>query len=103
MESFEELSLPEFLAKNLKQMNFMKPTPVQAQAIPHALLGKDVIASAQTGTGKTGAFGIPLLAFLSANPEQTALVLTPTRELAVQVLEVLRKLSGTHSLGGSVL
>ncbi len=103
MESFEALGLPEFLAKNLKQMNFTQPTPVQAQAIPAALLGKDVIASAQTGTGKTAGFGIPLITFLEKNKDQTALILTPTRELAVQVLEVLRKLSGVHPLGGSVL
>ncbi len=103
MESFQELGLPEFLGKSLKQMNFSKPTPVQAQAIPAALEGKDVIASAQTGTGKTAGFGIPLLTFLSKNPDQTALILTPTRELAAQVLEVLRKLTGTHFLGGSVL
>ena len=103
MESFQELGLPEFLGKSLKQMNFSKPTPVQAQAIPAALEGKDVIASAQTGTGKTAGFGIPLLTFLSKNPDQTALILTPTRELAAQVLEVLRKLTGTHHLGGSVL
>ncbi len=103
MESFQELGLPAFLGDSLKRMNFVKPTPVQAQAIPAALLGKDVIASAQTGTGKTGAFGIPLLNFLFNNPTQTALILTPTRELAVQVLEVLRKLTGTHFMGGSVL
>ena len=103
MESFQELGLPEFLGKSLKQMNFSKPTPVQAQAIPAALEGKDVIASAQTGTGKTAGFGIPLLTFLSKNPDQTALILTPTRELAAQVLEVLRKLTGAHHLGGSVL
>jgi superfamily II DNA/RNA helicase len=103
MESFQELGLPEFLGKSLKQMNFTQPTPVQAKAIPVALEGKDVIASAQTGTGKTAAFGIPLLTYLSKNPDKTALVLTPTRELAAQVLEMLRKLSGTASLGGSVL
>ena len=103
MESFQELGLPAFLGDSLKRMNFVKPTPVQAQAIPSALLGKDIIASAQTGTGKTGAFGIPLLNFLFNNPGQTALILTPTRELAVQVLEVLRKLTGTHFMGGSVL
>jgi len=103
MESFDELSLPEFLDKNLKQMNFTTPTPVQAQAIPPALEGKDVIASAQTGTGKTGAFGIPLITFLEKNKDKTAIIMTPTRELAVQVLEVLRKLSGNHPLGGSVL
>ena len=99
MESFQELSLPEFLGRSLKQMNFEKPTPVQAQAIPPALEGKDVIASAQTGTGKTAAFGIPLLTFLSKNPDRMALILTPTRELAVQVAGVLQKLAGGQPLG----
>ncbi|HEY5037902.1 MAG TPA: DEAD/DEAH box helicase [bacterium] len=103
MESFQELDLPEFLRQSIKQMNFIKPMPVQAQAIPAALQGKDIVASAQTGTGKTAAFGIPMLAFLAAHPDQTSLVLTPTRELAVQVLDVLRKLSGTKSSWGSVL
>jgi len=103
VESFKELSLPEFLAQTLRQMNFVKPMPVQAQAIPLALQGKDVIASAQTGTGKTAAFGIPLLAFLEKNKDKTALVLTPTRELATQVLGVLRQLTGSHPLGGSAL
>ncbi len=103
MESFQELGLPEFLSQSLKQMNFVKPTEVQAQAIPAGLAGKDVIASAQTGTGKTAAFGIPLLTYLEKNKDKTALILTPTRELAVQVLEVLRKLTGTHQVGGSVL
>jgi ATP-dependent RNA helicase DeaD len=103
MESFQELGLPEFLADSIKRMNFDKPTPVQAQAIPPGLEGKDVIASAQTGTGKTAAFGIPLLTYLDKNKDKTALILTPTRELAVQVQEVLRKLSGTHHMGPSVL
>jgi ATP-dependent RNA helicase DeaD len=103
MENFDELNLPDFLRKSIHRMNFVKPMPVQAQAIPLALEGRDVIASAQTGMGKTVAFGVPLLTFLSKNPGQTALVLTPTRELAMQVLEVLRKLSGDSPLGGSVL
>ena len=103
MESFQELSLPVFLGHTLKQMNFTKPTPVQAQAIPPALEGKDIIASAQTGTGKTAAFAIPLLVFLEIHKDQTAMILTPTRELAGQVLDVLRKLNGQHYLGGSVL
>ena len=103
MESFQELELPEFLRQSLKQMNFVKPTPVQAQAIPVALEGKDVIASAQTGTGKTGAFGLPLLTYLDKNKDKTALVLTPTRELAVQVFDVLKNLTGTHNVGGGVL
>ncbi|HVZ81574.1 MAG TPA: DEAD/DEAH box helicase [bacterium] len=99
MESFQELGLPEFLDKSLRQLNFEKPTPVQAEAIPSGLQGKDVIASAQTGTGKTAAFGIPLLVFLHKNPQKNALILTPTRELAMQVAGVLQKLAGGEPLG----
>jgi superfamily II DNA/RNA helicase len=92
MNSFQELNLPAFLHESLKKMKFEKPTPVQAQAIPVALQGKDVIASAETGSGKTAAFGIPLLAFLEKHRDRTALVLVPTRELADQVRGVLKEL-----------
>ncbi len=103
MESFQELNLPAFLSLSLQRMKFIKPMPVQAQAVPAALLGKDVVASAQTGTGKTAAFGIPLLAYLDAQPDRCALVLTPTRELAIQVAGVLRNLSGDNPAGRSAL
>ncbi len=78
-------------------MKFTTPTPIQAQAIPPALLGKDVLGSAQTGTGKTAAFGIPLVAKLMQSPRGMALVLTPTRELAVQVLDAIEQLLGKSS------
>lgn len=91
---FESLDLPQVQKDALVQMKYAKPTPVQAQAIPFALEGRDVLGSAQTGTGKTAAFGIPLVAHLINNPGSTALVLTPTRELAMQVIEVMRKLLG---------
>ncbi len=103
MESFQELNLPAFLTSSLQRMKFTKPMPVQAQAIPAALLGRDVVASAQTGTGKTAAFGIPLLAYLDAKQDRCALVLTPTRELAIQVSGVLRNLSGGNPAGISAL
>jgi superfamily II DNA/RNA helicase len=104
MESFQDLALPAFLHEALKKMNFEKPTPVQAQAIPPALEGKDLIASAETGSGKTAAFGIPLLTFLTNNSSKTALVLTPTRELAEQVSEVIQQLSGgRHDLRFALL
>lgn len=73
-------------------MQFNQPTPIQAKAIPFALEGRDILGSAQTGTGKTGAFGIPLVAKLMERPESSALVLTPTRELAAQVLENLHQM-----------
>jgi len=104
MNSFQELNLPAFLHESLKKMKFEKPTPVQAQAIPVALQGKDVIASAETGSGKTAAFGIPLLAFLEKHRDRTALVLVPTRELADQVRGVLKELAcGRHEYDSALL
>ena len=85
MEDFQSLNLPEALLHKLKHLNFNTPTPIQTKSIPFALQGKDILGSAQTGTGKTGAFGIPLIAKLLKEPESAALVITPTRELAVQV------------------
>lgn len=85
MENFLDFNIPQWLKDSLSSMGYSKPTPIQEQAIPHVLEGKDVLGSAQTGTGKTGAFLVPLIAFLDSNPNATALVLTPTRELAVQV------------------
>lgn len=92
MQDFTTLNLPKALADALTKMNFNTPTPIQAQSIPHSLEGKDILGSAQTGTGKTGAFGIPLIAHLLNNPRGTALVMTPTRELAVQVMVALKQM-----------
>jgi len=88
MQSFSELSVSPSLTAQLKTARFSVPTPVQAAAIPQALQGKDVIATAQTGTGKTLAFLIPAIEELSKQnaPGITALVLVPTRELAMQVV-----------------
>lgn len=97
MERFDELGLTPALLKALEQLNFTTPTPIQAQAVPPALLGRDVLGSAQTGTGKTAAFGIPLVNHLQTQSRGAALVLTPTRELAVQVLESVRALMGKRS------
>jgi len=89
MQSFSELSVSPSLKERLIAARFSTPTPVQAAAIPQALKGKDVIATAQTGTGKTLAFLIPLMEKLAAQREAgiAALVLVPTRELAMQVAE----------------
>ncbi len=97
MENFETLGLPRVLMQALAHLKFTAPTPIQAEAIPHAMAGKDVLGSAQTGTGKTGAFGIPLIAHLLKNPEAGALVMTPTRELATQVMGLLEQLLGANS------
>lgn len=97
MQDFKGFGLPEALMTSLDQMGFKTPTPIQEKAIPLALEGKDVLGSAQTGTGKTAAFAIPLVCHLMASPRNCALVLTPTRELAVQVLDAIHQLLGKRS------
>jgi ATP-dependent RNA helicase RhlE len=97
---FNSLGLSPDLVRAAGELGFSTPTPVQAEAIPVILRGADLLASAQTGSGKTGAFGLPLLQRLQQGPQHTprrvrALVLVPTRELAAQVGEVLRSL-GSH-------
>jgi superfamily II DNA/RNA helicase len=92
MTTFDGLKLPAALLQSLEKMNFTTPTPIQTAAIPVAIKGRDILGSAQTGTGKTAAFGIPMVMHLINNKESTALVMAPTRELAAQVLETLKKL-----------
>lgn len=89
---FNGFGLPPKLLQALARMQFTTPTPIQAQAIPLALADRDILGSAQTGTGKTGAFGIPLIAKLMDNPQASALVMTPTRELATQVMAALQQM-----------
>ena len=96
MQNFLNIDLPEPLLASLNKMQYNTPTPIQMQTIPLALAGRDILGSAQTGTGKTAAFGIPLIAHLMNSTHGIALVLTPTRELATQIIEVLRKLLGTN-------
>lgn len=97
MKLFTDLGLPEALLSSLKSMNFTTPTPIQIQAIPIALEGKDILGSAQTGTGKTVAFSIPLITRLLNSEKDSALVLTPTRELALQVRDTIHHLLGRNS------
>lgn len=92
MTTFADLGLPTILVKRLQDINYTEPTPVQEQSIPVILQGKDVLGSAQTGTGKTAAFGLPLISFLMQDPSSSALILTPTRELATQVLDSINKM-----------
>lgn len=87
--SFDELNLHEDIVKNLKKIGFNTPTEIQAQAIPKAMTGVDLLCSAQTGTGKTGAYGIPLANHLYKDSNSSALILLPTRELAQQVANAL--------------
>lgn len=90
--TFESFTLPEFLLKSLERLQITSPTPIQAQSIPVAMEGKDLLATAQTGSGKTFAFLLPLLNKLVQTQTDTALVLVPTRELAQQVQENIKKL-----------
>ena len=91
MTSFRDLGLSEALIQTLDELGYEDPTPIQEQAIPELLAGRDVIGQAQTGTGKTAAFGLPLLEYLDPETQDTqALVLTPTRELCIQVTQALR-------------
>ncbi|HEV3277824.1 MAG TPA: DEAD/DEAH box helicase [Terriglobia bacterium] len=96
MQSFSELPISPYTKERISAARFTSPTPVQAAVIPQALLGKDVLATAQTGTGKTLAFVIPIIEHLlrQHTPEIAALVLVPTRELAMQVVEVYNTLRG---------
>lgn len=90
---FTDFELSDDLQKTIKESGFEEPTPIQAQTIPHVLAGKDIIGQAQTGTGKTAAFGLPILEHVDVNdPNVQALVVSPTRELAIQTQEELYRL-----------
>ena len=91
MTTFKDLGLSREILLALDELGYTEPTPIQDQAIPELLAGHDVIGQAQTGTGKTAAFGLPLLQYLDPGSEETqAVVLTPTRELCIQVTQALR-------------
>ncbi len=96
IKNFNQLNLPETLLNTLTKMNFITPTPIQSQTISVAVEGKDVIGTAQTGTGKTGAFAIPLAAKVLENISESVLVLAPTRELALQVVTVFNQLLSSN-------
>lgn len=92
--SFDQLGLPQPVLSALESLNFTQPTPIQAKTIPALLEGNDVLGEAQTGSGKTAAFGLPSLARVKLDErEAQVLVLTPTRELAIQVADALKDFS----------
>src|SRR6185503_8718894 len=95
---FSKLSLHPDLLKAIKELGFLRPTPIQEQAIPPAVAGRDLLACAMTGSGKTAAFLLPILHRLGPKSRGVtrALILTPTRELAAQIQEHLQELV-THS------
>src|SRR5687768_16953310 len=94
MTTFADLRLSDAALAAVREVGYESPSPIQEQAIPVLLAGKDVIGQAQTGTGKTAAFGLPMIDFVDPDdPETQALVLTPTRELCIQVTQALRAYS----------
>src|SRR5580692_9016371 len=96
-KSFAELGLTERTLKALREVGYESPSPIQEQTIPLLLEGRDVIGQAQTGTGKTAAFGLPIMEYVDAQEREVqALVLTPTRELCIQVTQALRAY-GAHA------
>jgi ATP-dependent RNA helicase RhlE len=102
---FSSLHLHADLLKGIRELGFARPTPIQAEAIPPALTGRDLLACAQTGSGKTAAFLLPILHRLIDKPRRTtrALVLTPTRELAAQIAEDLNGLAIHTPLTGAAV
>ncbi|AZS16388.1 DEAD/DEAH box helicase [Paenibacillus lutimineralis] len=102
MNTFSEFGLEPKVLQAITELGFEEATPIQAKSIPIAMTGRDMIGQAQTGTGKTAAFGLPLINKISKDEEHiVALIMTPTRELAIQVAEEIGKLArfkGTRSL-----
>jgi ATP-dependent RNA helicase RhlE len=106
MKSFSELSLSAPLRSNLARHGFTEPTPVQALAIGPALAGRDVVATAQTGTGKTLAFVLPIIHMIAKQPADSgvrAVILSPTRELAIQIHETFHKMAAGTGLRAAVV
>ena len=95
---FTDLGLKETLVKAIDDLGFITPSPIQAEAIPVALEGIDIIGQAQTGTGKTAAFGLPLINNLTVKNAIGSIILAPTRELAIQVHDELVKLTKYEKL-----
>ncbi len=103
--SFSSLQLHPSLQKGLKELGYTRPTPIQADSIPPALEGRDVLACAMTGSGKTAAFVLPILHKLIDQPRGTtrALVITPTRELAAQIVEAINDLAVHTPITGAAV
>lgn len=101
--SFEEHGLHEHLIKNLNKKGYTQPTPIQDQAIPHLLKSKDILGIANTGTGKTAAFLLPLIHQVLNNQKSKVLILAPTRELANQIHDELRSFTNHSAISSTVV
>ena len=102
-KKFSDYGLLASILKDVAELGYQQPTPIQAQCIPVVLQGKDVIGVAQTGTGKTAAFGLPIIQHAVRKVEMSALVLAPTRELAQQIAGVLRQLGKSNGIRVAVV
>ncbi len=103
MKSFKDLGLSLDVIKNLEVLNFKEPTPIQSEAIPVALQGLDILGTAQTGTGKTGAYSIPLISKILNDSEVHGLIMLPTRELAAQVYKAVKEFIGKKNINMALL
>lgn len=103
LHSFQDFALDVLLKRNLSAMGFNVPSPIQDQAIPPGLAGKDIVGIANTGTGKTAAFAIPLISRLITEPSSKAIILAPTRELAEQIEQQCRMIGKGSGLNGVLL
>src|SRR5438067_13492425 len=103
--SFSSFELQPSLLRGVQAMGFAEPTPIQQQAVPPAMAGRDLLACAMTGSGKTAAFLLPIIHRLAEKPRGTtrALILTPTRELAAQIEEHLRSLAAYTPVTGAAV
>lgn len=103
VHGFQDFALDPLLERNLSAMGFSVPSPIQDQAIPHGLAGKDIVGIANTGTGKTAAFALPLLQRLITEPASKGIILAPTRELAEQIEQQCRLIGKGSGLNGALL
>ena len=103
MKIFKELGVSDDTIQSITEMGFTEPTPIQEESIPLALERKDILGQAQTGTGKTGAFGIPIVENTTKGSGSQVIVLTPTRELAVQVADQLKAFAKRKKLSTAVI
>jgi len=101
--TFKSLPIPSWLLSTLSTMGYKKPTTIQEKAIPLAIEGRDILASSQTGSGKTVAFGVPVIVKLEESEQSACLILAPTRELAAQIKTVIHALRGDKKIFTALL
>ncbi len=103
VHSFDDFEIVSLVKQNLVTIGFVDPSPIQDKAIPQALAGRDIVGIANTGTGKTAAFAVPVLHRLITEPNSKAIIMAPTRELAEQIEQQCRKIGKASGLDGALL